>query len=62
MNKDYMGKVLLVDLDKGNVSVEEIPDSVYKLAVPSERRVFRHQRPAGLKYRGPRMRGNMLIA
>jgi aldehyde:ferredoxin oxidoreductase len=30
MNKGYMGKVLLVDLDKGSISVEKIPDSVYE--------------------------------
>jgi len=30
MNKGYMGKVLLVDLDKGTTSVEKIPDRVYE--------------------------------
>ena len=30
LNKGYMGKVLLVDLGKGTISVEEIPDSVYE--------------------------------
>jgi len=30
MNKGYMGKILLVDLDKGAISIEEIPDRVYE--------------------------------
>jgi len=36
LNKGYMGKVLLVDLESGSITIEEIPDSVYETYLAGE--------------------------